>query len=194
MNDTSRRRPAQDLQRRPAATASDIGDPTRRVDTQRTDQRFIDGREHRFHASELGAPFLAASGGPVGSCGALVHNSKFNRSSAGGEKIGEDDPRNFLEGGGERLSQRRQANTGRCLCRARTATRMWKGWRASTEPKASVSHFQLLPPPVCRTHDLRLVPETYWCSDCRTSGRPLTCCGAKRASFSAPQVLCGRFG
>jgi len=118
LHDTSRRRPAQDLQRRPVATASDIDDPTRRVETQRTDQRFIDRREHRFHASELGAPFLAARGGPVGSCGVLFHDSNFNRSSADGEKILEDDPLNFLEGGGERLSQRRQANIGRCWCRA----------------------------------------------------------------------------
>jgi hypothetical protein len=41
------------------------------------DQRFIDRREHRFHASELGAPFLVAGGGPVGSRGFLVHDSKF---------------------------------------------------------------------------------------------------------------------
>jgi hypothetical protein len=42
VNDTSRWRPAQDLQRHPAATAPDVGDPTGRVEIQRTDQRFID--------------------------------------------------------------------------------------------------------------------------------------------------------
>jgi hypothetical protein len=44
---------------RDRSLARHFDDPTRRVDTQRTDERFIDRREHRFHASELSAPFLA---------------------------------------------------------------------------------------------------------------------------------------
>src|SRR3954464_5742418 len=81
VNGASRRRPAQDLQRRPAAAASDIGDPTRRVEMQSTDQRFVDRRHHRFHASELRTPFLATRGGPVGSRGVLVHESEFTAST-----------------------------------------------------------------------------------------------------------------
>ncbi len=51
-----------------------------------------------------------------------------------GEEIGEDDPLDLLERGGECLGQRRQAQHWRCWCRARTATWIGKGWRAPTGP------------------------------------------------------------
>ena len=72
VDDASRRRPAQNLQRRSAAAAADLGDAEGRVELQRADQRFVDGRQHRLHAGELGEPFLAARGGPVGGGGIAV--------------------------------------------------------------------------------------------------------------------------
>jgi hypothetical protein len=41
------------------------------------DQWFIDRRKHGFHASELGAPFLAAHGDPITGCRVLVHFADF---------------------------------------------------------------------------------------------------------------------
>ena len=74
VNDGVRRGPAEDLQRRPAATACDIRDSIRRVQVQCLNQHRVHWREHGFHASELGTPFLAARGAPIGSCGGLVHH------------------------------------------------------------------------------------------------------------------------
>ena len=77
--------------------------------------------------------------------GDVAEPSDADDQGGDGEEIGEDDPLDFLEGGVERLRQRRQGRHWRCWCRARTAAWRAKGWRAPTEPKVSVPHFRRLP-------------------------------------------------
>ena len=78
--------------------------------------------------------------------GDVTEPSDADDQGGDGEEISEDDPLDFLEGGVERLCQRRQGRHWRCWCRARTATWIAKGWRAPTEPRASAPPFRLRPP------------------------------------------------
>lgn len=74
MNDAAGGGTAKDLKGGSAAAAGDVGDATGCVEIEGADERFIHGGEGGFQAGGVGAPFFAASGGPVGACRGSVHN------------------------------------------------------------------------------------------------------------------------
>ena len=66
---------AREREGRAAAAAPEVGDARGRVESQRIEERRVDGAEHRLHADERGVPLGAAVGDPVRGREVLCHGS-----------------------------------------------------------------------------------------------------------------------
>ena len=77
VNPAARRGAAQNLHAGSPAAAADIGNPIRCIETQLSNERFIDRLEHRFRAAKPRQPLLAARVRPIGICRLCVHGVKF---------------------------------------------------------------------------------------------------------------------